>query len=295
MIMRRILLLTFLLIFKSASSYAQDFKFGDFSSEQESHFAGPRFEVGYSTGKFIGIDRDYAEFGVFLPLSTAGEWVPFLDARGYRFEDSQWGSSAGIGLRAPLNDGSIFGVNAYYDYLEGDFNHGFHRGGAGFEWLGSCLDVRMNGYFPFSSRIHHSKPRVCTYPGGYILECRRNEFRVGDGFDAEVGLPLLNFCDFTIYGAMGPYYYHFPRHQNFWGGQWRLEINWRSYLSVRVNTSYDGRYHSRTQVQALVSVPLTVLFGNSSLTDYCNDLITQPVRRNGIIFTDRCCFCTQNW
>jgi hypothetical protein len=59
-------------------------------------------------------------------------------------------------------------------------------------------------------------------------------------FDAEIGLPLLSYCDFSLYGAAGPYYYTLSHQENFWGGHGRLELNWKSILSLQIQISYDN-------------------------------------------------------
>jgi hypothetical protein len=257
-----------------------------------------RFEVGYSWGKFIDIRREYAEIGLFLPLMLSNEnglW--FGDGRGYRFNDSKWGASGGLGYRTWLQD-SIVGANVYYDWLEGEFSRGFQRIGVGLEWLGSCWDIRVNGYIPIGKNSETGHRRVFDdFIGPFVATCRHKEIAIREGFDAEIGFPLGCWCDdFTLYAAAGPYYYRrHLRHDNFWGGYARLELGWNSYLFFQVRTSYDRVNHSETQGQVFLRIPFDLLCGSCGCDNPCLRLLSQPVRRNGIIFTKECCVFTKNW
>lgn len=271
-----------------------------------------RLEAGYAFGKYIGIRHDYAEIGLFLPVTFSDQWVPFVDVRGYRFNNAKWAASSGIGVRAWGYDDRIWGANLYYDYLEGQFQQRFHRLSLGVEWLGSCWDLRINGYFPLGNRFHHSKPVIFNYVANYIGTCRHTESAISQGFDAEIGMPLGCWCDISVYGGIGPYYYRTPHEkhswvgavgpfyyetlaESYWGGQARLEINWKSYVCLQVRTSYDRTNRWQAQGRILLSLPFDIFCGCSSFTDCCDRLITQPVQRNGIIFTDHCCSYTKNW
>ncbi|OAI50215.1 hypothetical protein AYO37_01325, partial [Opitutia bacterium SCGC AG-212-L18] len=263
-----------------------------------SPFIDARIEIGYSWGQFIGIKEDYAELGLFLPAVFCDQWAIFVDGRGYRFENDQWGASAGVGVRRFICDGNILGVNFYYDYLEGENRGFFDRFGVGFEWLGPCFDLRVNGYYPVGGHESIvSNTFTCTYPGtAFVYTRSRVDFSISKGFDAEIGMPLFCKCHFRLYGAVGPYYYDRKNHEGFWGGYARLDLSIWDYFWVRVRSSYDEVYHSRTQVTLLLSLPLDFLCNWRCCRDYCRDLLTQPVRRNGIIFTDQpCTQRTWNW
>lgn len=254
-----------------------------------------RFEIGYAFGKFIGIEQDYLELGLFAPYKFDCDGAVFADVRGYRLNNSHWASSVGLGLRKEF-DCHVWGANVYYDYREGEYRKNFNRVGVGLEALGSCFDVRVNGYIPVGTQTSFSKVHVQdNYIGDYFATCQKREFCVGAGFDAELGAPLLCCCGFRVYGAAGPYYFRKDHEQSYWGGQARLELDWKQYLTLEVRTSYDHQNHSHTQGRVLVSVPFDIL--SSWCCDCCDcfDILTQPVRRNGIIFVDHCCNYTWNW
>ncbi len=259
-------------------------------------FSDIRLDVSYNMGKFIDIKKDYTEIGLFLPVGFADRWLTFAEARSYHFNHSKWGANAGLGLRW-LSDERLGGINLYYDYLAGRFHQGFHGLGIGLEFLGASYDLRANGYFPVSHSSHHSKLFIYDdFIGSYVATCREREFMIRQGFDAEFGLPLACWRGLALYGALGPYYYHPPRcHTNYWGGQARLELGWRNYLSLQVRTSYDHSNHFHAQGRIEVNFPFEIFNPLHRCESFYSNLSTQPVVRNGIIFTDHCCSFTKNW
>lgn len=256
-----------------------------------------RLEAGYSWGDFIYINEDYAELGLFVPLMLSNHFVIFADARGYRFNDHSWGTSVGLGVRGFICDNQLLGVNVYYDHFKSRYNNDFNRLGVGFEYLGPCCEYRINGYFSVGNESQTFDSFTCPYRGTiYEYNQYEVESSIGNGFDAEMGSSIFCCCNFRVYGAAGPYFYKSNRHGNIWGGYARLEFNLYDYFFIRVRSSYDDVYHSRTQVTALVSVPLDILCNWRCCRDYCLDFLTQPVRRNGILFTNQpCTNSTWNW
>lgn len=274
-------------------------------SQNCNYFGDARIEIGYAGGKFIGIERDYAEYGLFLPTSL-NQSILFFDGRAYQFRNTQchhhrprWAASIGAGVRMCDFCDRILGVNLYYDYLEKRHTKGFDRIGLGFEWLGDCWDLRINGYLPLGSERHFGKKVVFKYPGNYKSKCQEKELAISKGFDAEFGAPLWCCGIIRIYGALGPYFYRrehkFEDRKDFWGGYAYLELNLRDYFSLQVRTSYDRVYHSHTQVRALLSIPFEALCSWQCFGEYCQSICVQPVRRNGLIFTNHCCNSRQNW
>lgn len=257
-------------------------------------FSKIRIEAGYSAGQFIGIKQSYAELGLFLPIFSENTLTSFIDCRGYRLNNAKWGLSSGIGIRKHIDDDQMIGANIYYDYLEGNFHKSFQRAGFGLEWLGECLDFRINTYFPVGHQIHSSKIASYTdYIGRYKAACRTKQFSIGSGVDAEVGHLFSCWNTFNVYGAAGPYYYSARQKNNYFGGQARIEVTYQSLVSIQIRTSYDKINHSRTQGQIQISIPFDIL--SSGLTCFNEDRSLQPVTRTGVIFTDDCCDYKWNW
>ncbi len=253
-----------------------------------------RFEIGYSAGKFIEIDQSYPEIGLFVPVFVAKTRMAFADARAYRLDNGRLAVNGGLGFRTWGRPGWVWGANIYYDHRESIFLRPFQRIGVGLEWLTSCWDIRVNGYFSICSTQFRRVEKVFRFVGGFISKCSHTQFSPNGGFDAEIGVPLGCWCDFSLYGAIGPYYYRQRFKNNFWGGQARLQLGWKSYLFFQVRTSYDHINHSHTQGTIFLCFPFDVLCC-CCIDDPCQKLLAQPVRRQGIIMTERCCVYENNF
>jgi hypothetical protein len=273
------------------------FSFAHAAEEKELEWVlkDTRFEFGYVAGQFIGLKQGYLDLGAFTPLFQSGDFLAFADAKGYRFDNSRWGASAGIGMRTWSMRDFIFGSNVYYDYLQGR-RHSFNRMGAGLECLGACWDLRINGYFPILDTIHCSERRVFTdFQGDFIASAEHRQFMPRLGFDMELGIPIGSWDEFSCYFAAGPYYYNWRQQKNYWGGQARFELYWKSYFTAQIQTSYDAVNHSRTEGKFLVFIPFELFLDCKSSEDLCKALFYQPVVRNGTIFTEHCCRFICNW
>ncbi|MGK5595324.1 MAG: inverse autotransporter beta domain-containing protein [Parachlamydiaceae bacterium] len=258
-------------------------------------FSGSRLELGYTTGKFIGAERSYAEAGVFIPAMIAEKYLAFGDVRAYRLDNCKWAASGGVGLRTSVEDKGAIGANLFYDYLESRYEYGFNRIGIGAEWLGTCFDVRLNGYLPFGQRTRSLLSVYSNFIGNYLITITDKESCAKEGFDAEFGMNLGHWQNCKLYGAVGPYFYQMRHRKNFWGGQVRLEFTWKSCLSIQIRTSYDSKYHTHTQGRLMLNIPLDTFCGCNTLNDFYSRLITQPVKRNGLQFTRRSYSFTTNY
>lgn len=260
-------------------------------------FSDARLEVGYSFGRFIGIDSEYGELDLFVPAVFCDRWELFLDARGYYFTRSRWAGSVGVGFRAFSCEDHIFGLNVYYDYLQGKPRGHFNRVGFGVEWLGFCWDLRGNVYIPVGSEVAFGSSTVFTdVTGRYHVTQTEAEVEIGRGFDFEIGAPLFCWRHFRLYGAAGPYYYDRDRVSDIWGGYARLELTVYDYFTFRVRTSYDHVFRSRTQGSIFLTLPFDLLCCWQRCRDCCRELLTRPVYRDPIIFKqDSCCWSNMNF
>jgi Inverse autotransporter, beta-domain len=252
-----------------------------------------RLKAGYAFGQFIGLNDSYAELGLFLAPKTLGKWLPFADINGYLLNNGEWATSAGLGLRwLNVDSQRIWGANFYYDGRKSHRKTVFNRLGIGLESLGP-IDFRINGYFPLNQSRQCS---VCSFKnsnGDFFWKQTQKEFTFR-GVDAELGAYLLEWRDFSFYGAAGPYYYYNRSVNGFVGGFARLELNWREYLSFNMRLSYDKKYQTKVQGEILLTLPLYELFVNHSFESY-KEIFTQPVQRNNLIFTDHSRHTTWNW
>lgn len=252
-----------------------------------------RVEAAGAVGQFIGQDKKYAEIGLFTGPAPFNDWFLFADLRGYWLQKNRPAASAGVGVRwLDSNSQRIWGGNVYYDYMEAKHG-GFNQIGIGLESLGTCLDFRINGYLP----LDHSKRSSFTntfYPGGFVYRSQENEFSY-KGIDAEVGYHIWENCNFGVYGAVGPYYYHDKGLPNIYGGQLRLEFSFLDYIRLEGRFSDDNHYHAQVQGKLVVSIPLDELLSCFCEKDRCRAFYSQPVRRNGLAFFKRCCNASWNW
>jgi len=251
-------------------------------------FLQSRFNVGYSTGQFIGIYQGYAEGGLFVPIYLKDSSLSPVDFRGYRFVNSQWGLSSGFSLRNKIKNDHIVGENLHYDFIQGKFNKVFNRLGLDLEWLGECLDFRFNAYIPLGLQKHLSKKYIYNdYIGGYSAICRDNQFSISKGFDAEIQSRFWCYGNFTANGAIGPYFYSSKKESSYFGGHARIEAQYNSIISFQIRSSYDPSNQSRVHDPIQISLPFEII--SKKLNNFCENLILPPIRRNWVIFKKDCC------
>jgi uncharacterized membrane protein YgcG len=258
---------------------------GDFSDQ----IWPARFDIGYRCGRFIGIRQNYAEAGLFLMQepSCCSICEPFIDLRAAYLQKNEWAANGGLGVRI-RTDWYTWGINGFYDHQKSHIRS-LQRVGAGFEFLSSCFDLRINGYYPIND-VRHGRRHVFRYIlGNYIEICQERE-HLYKGIDAEIGVPLWSGCSFSIYGGIGPYYYYSKKIESLAGGQARLEIAWAKYLWIEGRFSYDHKYKSRAQGAITLSIPLLRICGDIPCEDLlCIEDFIKPVQRTNIMFTTRCC------
>lgn len=235
---------------------------------------GTRLEVAYSAGQYIGIDKSYGELDLFLPCMSDCLLV-FADARGYRLAEnkwkSKWASSGGLGMRTLTREG-IFGINAYVDWRESEFKKNNNRFGIGIEWLGRCIDVRLNGYISSKTHKKHHEQFHCS--------------KLLDGGDLELGMPLIFCNNFLLYTGFGPYFYGRKHGDCYWGMAGRLDFDWKTLVTLELRGSYDHVNDFRGQIRLILSLPFEIFC--TGFNDYYRSLILQPVYRNGLIFFEDC-------
>jgi hypothetical protein len=254
-----------------------------------------RLEAGYAFGRFIGLKQNYAELGLFSIVKADRRWYFLSDLRGYMLEDEDGAGSFGGGIRCPTRSNAIFGANLYYDFRK-DQRVLLQRVGAGLEYLSCCFDFRLNGYFPVYGDTKCSRRHVYNdYIGNYFASSTRINY-IFTGFDAEIGSCFYQNCGYWLYGAIGPYYYRHKQIREIYGGQARLELNWKDYLYSRVSVSYDNKFHTNVQGKVMISIPLSdIFYCGCALLEWCQPNLYRPIERNGVIFVDPCCNYTWNW
>ena len=221
---------------------------------------------------------------MLFPLKLNNNLWPFLDLRMHGLDNGELGANIGGGFRYySCETQKVFGVNAYYDFRETSHRSRFSQFGLGFELLGECWDLRVNGYLPIDEK---NLIRKClwTYPGGFFIEKKRYE-EARRGFDFELGARLGTFNFFKqclgFYGAVGPYHYKADC-THVIGGRVRLRMDMSRYLKLEGIVTRDSFYKTRFQIQLSLNFPL----GCCSKNKKWENVLSQPVYRNEIIVID---------
>lgn len=266
-----------------------------FALEWNKSLANSYVEAGYGFGKFIGIKDNYAQLGLFLPIGVRQNYFAFADVKGYRFDKNYWGSSTGLGFRQWNQNQQIWGGNVYYDEISKSRSY-FQRLGLGLEWLTSSINFRINGYMP----LGRTKKLVGTqlysnYNGNYQALGKFYQLATSAGIDAELEALLAYWYDFNLYGALGSYHYFKSHIRSITGGFGRFSFEWRRLISLQMRISYDRVYNARIQGLIALQLPFEIFSNWPPLDDLYHLFFTQPVRRQGVIFTQDCCRYECNW
>ena len=200
-------------------------------------------------GLFVGGEFSEHLQSVYLdsltPFWRPGNAVVFLNTRNKYNDSHQYESSYGLGARYLVpNYDVIFGVNAYYDSIDSQFDNQFHSFGFGAEVLTHWIDARFNYYLPASDDIlvdtqvrHSSKTSVSgpTQVGNQLITTttttgRTRTFRTFEseleGLNGEIGflIPGLDrYMETRVFG--GYYHYNNPFGHDYNGFKARLEAH----------------------------------------------------------------------
>ncbi|EFB40652.1 hypothetical protein pah_c197o030 [Parachlamydia acanthamoebae str. Hall's coccus] len=256
----------------------------------------------YTFGEGIGIRHNYSTLtALFAPLVPYDDYYPFLDLRAHYIKNKRWAANVGGGLRwRDCMTGFIFGANLYYDYrntTQTDFN----QFGFGLEFFTNCFEMRLNAYFPVGDVTHCEDHVFSDYIGPYYAVCGLTEI-AQKGVDLEVGHTFWKCPYFSVFGAIGGYYYtdvcghrhHNHNNEKRWGEKARACINVGSLLSLQARFFHDNHQNSFWQGMAMLSIPLDFCFGIALRENY-NRVFTQPVERNEMIVKRRYCNWSSNW
>lgn len=245
-----------------------------------------------SVDRHDGCLPDYSGIDILIaPHYKPGRVLPLLDVQGRRFQHHRYGASIGLIGRYPTSDlRAIFGLNAFYDYRQGHYA-GYHRAGAGLEWLHRRWDVRANGYFPMRKETgHHCR---FNYPGGYTFSYRRTE-TLFSGWDAEVGWLAVRGKEFRLYAGAGPYGFDgccSSGHRCGWSV--RVRPQWRDIIALDVRVSHDSWFKTIVHTKLSLTAPLYELKSNKGnhahkLTD--RDVYQPVIRSEGLPMCRRSCW-----
>ncbi|MCH9631381.1 MAG: hypothetical protein S4CHLAM37_14040 [Chlamydiia bacterium] len=256
--------------------------------------------AGYRGNRGMGYDEGYSTLALFMTPSWTNEVQPILDAKLHIFNDGYYASNLGGALRfGTSKDWGVFGINAFYDYRKWKGLETNQFGG-GLELLMNVFSVRLNGYYPISSKFKHTPVTFSRLQGNSILLKQSCRYALPS---ADLELSASNFSGWKyadVYAAAGPYYLFKQNGNpvsigNHLGIRTKLELIFK-WFRVGGEYTYDKLYRSRGVGYASLVVPLgkrekklrwagAMKKDNPWCRPYRNQMAvkTQTIRRNEII------------
>jgi hypothetical protein len=204
---------------------------------RHTEWEGIGYKKGYTTaeGQFIS--------NVFNFDTTA-----FVDLRFHRFNNNEYASNTGIGIRY-LSQFShkVFGLNVYYDSRKLRGYPVFNQMSIGLELLYK-IDFRFNCYFPIQNEKEQSSETRTNYDDGYYM-IKTDYVKTLNSIFFEIGGFVEKRENFSIYGAIGQYYLEVNKCQKAFGGQTRIKVEGWNIVNLEVKATYDTLFESRFQIK----------------------------------------------
>lgn len=203
----------------------------------------PRVGVAHRSQGY-GYDRGYTSIEGFVPvLQHDFDSLTALQGNYLIDNGGEYGFNAGIIQRKYVEGmDRVFGVNGFYDHRRED-GSSFNQMGFGVETLGTYIDWRLNGYFPFGDDIFVVDGGGVTsaeFSGRQILvNFLANKALAG--FDTEIGgvLPRLGEA---VRGYIGVYQFSGESSDDVFGVQGRLEARLQDSLVLHLGVTNDGTF-----------------------------------------------------
>lgn len=208
-------------------------------------------------GRTVGNNISYTTLDVVsFPFHYESVW-PFLDIKAHRFDrEDKYAGNLGFGCRvAPKSTDQVFGLNIYYDYRNAH-HFCFNQLGLGFEILGNCWNLRLNGYLPVGKKnVLESFCFFDDFIGSFFM-LQRNYVRSLKGLDFELESYLTKICCVDFYLGVGAYYYKGDRCRgDVYGTEYRVTSWYCDYLSFSIGVTHDCVYKTRVQGQLALTYP----------------------------------------
>ncbi len=217
------------------------------------------FGAGHRVGDGLGYTGNYTDFQWMIPIKVDGELdVLFSDLHFLLRNDGNLGGNINLAYRNYNTDWNrIFGIYAFYDYTETDFN-GFRQLGLGAESLGPIFDIRGNLYLPNIYEVRG--PLVNQFVGNNLLINRAEVAMTGGDIEVGVNLPEFQNLRSRIYA--GGYFYdgHGQGNTSGWKFRGEAELNRTAWVDVAVQ---DDKLFGRT-----VSLGATVRYAHRFLPPF---------------------------
>lgn len=220
-----------------------------------------RFALKHREHKGMGYDQGYSTAALFVCPTGRVTALPFVDGRVHVFNNEELAANLGIGTRLSNTQHTyLFGLNAYYDYRNVNWLT-THQLSCGMEILSKYVDVRVNGYYPFSGTYQDDPIVFNRFKGHYMQVTHKVRYALPCA-DAELGWTLPDpFDQIGLYFGVG-YYYLFKQQGfnqsvgNVPGVKARLTASPSSYLSFGAEYTYDKLFRGRATGFIALNIPL---------------------------------------
>lgn len=240
--------------------------------------------AGDVTGGIEGSDRNWDSYIDFIvPLAGNEKSFIFLSPRGSMtgknaLENDAGEFNLGVGYRKYTEkffNGSIIGINAYYDTRNSDLANHFQQIGLGAELLTRHFDLRINGYFPIGDNDYFLGKVYNVFKDNHVAATYFYESAAG-GFDSEIGfnLPIPEWAgELRLFGG----YYYFSSdilEETYSGFKGRAEYRPLSILSLNYSVYQDDDFTgSNWRAGADIKIPFdfrTLLRGSNPFAGFIN-------------------------
>jgi len=241
-----------------------------------------QLDIKHRESQGVGYNQGYSSIDYFLSAQGTTTQVLF-DLRGHVFNDGRPAGNVGAGWRYGLDgDSSRIGTQLFYDFRS--YSHFFAQQiGAGLEWLGQQVDVRLNGYLPIGQKESFHSHRFHQFAGNTLM-VRRKFSAALPCLEGEVG----TCAGKPFYFAVGTYYLfqesrHGLRTGKAWGAKARFDVDVSRYCTLSAYATYDHIFHVRVQGILTLHIPLGPERKPAKGKPVRRDLELIPIVRNEII------------
>ena len=222
---------------------------------------GPRVRMETRIGEWLGSeDNGDASVNVMLPFWFGqNDTMLFVDTRGAATYSGGGYGNIGAGLRRydELRD-RIFGVNAYWDYDNGN-RRSYNQFGVGIESLGRWVDFRANAVFVAGTdrnilSTSFQNPLIGVGPSGLTVDRVDFQESAFSGMNAEIGVPTPLLGRYGFETHVGGYYYQADDNEDVTGVSIRNEMQISDDIRAGINVTNDDVFD--TQVFATLSITI---------------------------------------
>lgn len=223
-----------------------------------------RLSVRHTVGDGVGYSNGFTSLDWFLPLLPDGDdSIWFADLRVLVSTDREFSSNVGTGYRWYLPEQNrIIGLNAFWDTRQLD-DFTFNQAGIGFESLGECIDLEINGYTP---AVNDTNQRNLAFVGNNLLIHTVNAL---SGVDFLLGYNIPAFQEFHPRVLGGGYYFDSNKTPDAAGWRAKLETAFRDWLAVSVVVQDDDLFGTSLLVSAEFRRPI----------EHRSNVVSSPMRR----------------